>query len=373
MSETSPKIIIIGPSTPPPGGVAAIVEQFSGQHFKEVFHVKLINTVPKVNLLRFKICKPFNWTRYTIQVIIHALFFRHHSVILQMSNDKICIREFFFAWVYKTFTHSKIFIHFHGNITNRKKAYPFIPEVIEKKSIQKKLNFGFSQADAVLFLTENIQKSFTPYLSKSIIEKSVVINNFTTVEFFQNKKKHSGFNILYVGRFSQEKGLHDLLTSFKFLSEKYPDIRCHLCGELSTDKELKQALQNEENAKDSKVINHGIVYGIKKAEVFSIADVLVLPSYREIFPVVILEAYAQGVPVIAANTGVVNEILQDNVNGFLIESGDIKTLTEKIEYLYNNSELCKQIGTINKQVATEKYDVKIAIEKIRKILNRGNS
>ncbi|NLI56859.1 glycosyltransferase family 4 protein, partial [bacterium] len=65
------------------------------------------------------------------------------------------------------------------------------------------------------------------------------------------------------------------------------------------------------------------------------SDIFVLPSLSEGFPVVVLEAMASGLPVVATNVGGLPEIIQENKNGFLVEPQNPRDLAKKILFLLN--------------------------------------
>ncbi len=76
---------------------------------------------------------------------------------------------------------------------------------------------------------------------------------------------------------------------------------------------------------------------------------LILPSKNEGQPYVILEAIAAGLPIIATNVGCVPEMVQDGLNGFLIEPGDIEALAEKICVLLTDDALRRKMGQASRE------------------------
>ena len=68
-------------------------------------------------------------------------------------------------------------------------------------------------------------------------------------------------------------------------------------------------------------------------------DVLLLPSFYECFPMIILESLCSGIPVIGSNVNGIPEIINDNVNGFLIAPGNEQDLIEKIIYYIKHKDM----------------------------------
>ncbi|MDK2854603.1 MAG: hypothetical protein PWQ92_1497 [Thermococcaceae archaeon] len=111
------------------------------------------------------------------------------------------------------------------------------------------------------------------------------------------------------------------------------------------------------------------------------ADVFVLPSVSsEAFGIVVLEAMASGVPVVATDVGGIPEVVKENEAGLLVPPGNELELREAIQKLLNDEELRKQYGSKGRKAVEEKYSwdkVVVEIEKIyEEILSniqRGNS
>ena len=93
------------------------------------------------------------------------------------------------------------------------------------------------------------------------------------------------------------------------------------------------------------------------------------PSREEIFPNSILEALASGLPIISTRIFCIPEMVEEGVNGFLIEPGDLKALKERLEALIADTTLRQEMRTRNRRRAVEKYDVQVAVRKLRPILS----
>jgi glycosyltransferase involved in cell wall biosynthesis len=85
------------------------------------------------------------------------------------------------------------------------------------------------------------------------------------------------------------------------------------------------------------------------------AAVLVLPSYQETAPMVVVEAMAAGVPVIATHVGGTGYLVEDGRTGFLVPPGDIDALSDKLLTLLSDASLRRAFGAAAKTRATETY------------------
>jgi glycosyltransferase involved in cell wall biosynthesis len=96
-------------------------------------------------------------------------------------------------------------------------------------------------------------------------------------------------------------------------------------------------------------------------EIFSLADVFVTASEIEVQSVVLLEAIASGLPIVAVRASFVPEVVHDGVNGILAEPGDINGLASAILTVLKNPAERQEMGKISRQLA-ESYDIQISID-----------
>jgi lipopolysaccharide/colanic/teichoic acid biosynthesis glycosyltransferase len=145
----------------------------------------------------------------------------------------------------------------------------------------------------------------------------------------------------FVGRLTRDKGVVDLLEAFSLVRLRFPELRLLLVGEVEEGDPLPQrvchAIRNDAN-----IICAGQVADTSLH--YHVMDVLALPTYREGFPNVVLEASASARPVIVTSaTGAVDSV-KDNVTGLLVPVGDPRALAEGIERLLSNPGLREEMG-----------------------------
>jgi glycosyltransferase involved in cell wall biosynthesis len=115
--------------------------------------------------------------------------------------------------------------------------------------------------------------------------------------------------LLYVGRLSAEKAIHEI----KPVLEAIPEARLALVGDGPHRKELEQLFAG------TNTYFAGYMSGITLGDAFASADAFVFPSRTETLGLVLLEAMAAGCPVVAAASGGIPDIVQDGVNGYLFD------------------------------------------------------
>jgi len=170
------------------------------------------------------------------------------------------------------------------------------------------------------------------------------------------------FVIGFVGRLRSDKGIHELVLAFKQLFSRHPDIYLLLVGPWEAD--LSKIGEEEENfirSHDKNVIYVG--YQEKVEEFMAAMDVFVLPSYREGFGMVNIEASAMGLPVVSTSINGVKDSVIADTTGFLVPVRSAEALVEKIEMLVNDEKLRKDMGSAGKKWAV-KFEQKSHWEKI---------
>ncbi|MBR3145567.1 MAG: glycosyltransferase family 4 protein [Clostridia bacterium] len=157
----------------------------------------------------------------------------------------------------------------------------------------------------------------------------------------------------FSGRLSKDKGTFELLFAYKNIAEKYDGIKLLIVGPGDTERKETKELLRWAKASD-KVIFTGLVETTDMKKYYSAMDILVHPTYREGFGMVIQEAGALAVPVITTRIPGASEVMEENISCLLAEPKDCKSLEEKMVYILKNREKCKTLGQ-NAYIRTKKY------------------
>lgn len=178
--------------------------------------------------------------------------------------------------------------------------------------------------------------------------------------------RSSDFVIGFVGRIVREKGVFELLEAFEMISRKIAAKLLIIGGNLSSerDQDSIQLLIEKTSDLTKNVIFTGFREDI--AELIAIMNVLVLPSYREGFGLVLAESGAMGCPVIASATRGGKQAVIHGRNGLLVPPKDVKAIQDAILYLAHNPQICAYMGKEGRDIAIEKFDEKIVLGTIQK-------
>jgi glycosyltransferase involved in cell wall biosynthesis len=203
---------------------------------------------------------------------------------------------------------------------------------------------------SIWICTEDIPKKLQNTLTEYSLSKKDIIG--------ETDEPDEDYDLLTVilirqGKETEEKGILNLVKAAKKLS----NIPFVFAG--------KGELENEVNSADN-IKNVGFKTGDELRNIIEKALFTVLPAeWSENCPFSVMESQSLMTPVLGAKIGGIPELINDGKTGILFESGNLKELTEKIEYLYNNKELCRQMSENCRDI---KYDtIKEYSEKLIKL------
>ncbi|WP_088239684.1 glycosyltransferase [Calothrix rhizosoleniae] len=179
--------------------------------------------------------------------------------------------------------------------------------------------------------------------------------------------KGQGKRLLFVGRLAAAKGLPVLLESLVTLQKKYPDILLTVIGDGAERTQLqKQTIQ----LGLSRNVNYvGSKSQTEVREYLQETDIFVMSSFAEGVPVVLMEAMATGIPVVATQIAGISELVEHEVNGYLLPPGDSTSLTHSIEILLNNPETRVSFGTKARQKVKRDFNIRYEVSWLYQLMN----
>lgn len=233
------------------------------------------------------------------------------------------------------------------------------PGLMQKVSLVL-YKFGLKNANKVFFQnTEN--RDFM--IKKRVVKKSydllpgsgVNINRYTVTEYPCGDK----VEFLFVSRLMKEKGIDQYLDAAKFIKAKYPYTEFHICGNMEQD---YTDIINE-LVKNGTIIYHGTVKDMRP--MYQKAACTIHPTYYpEGLSNVLLESAASGRPIITTNRSGCREVVDDGVNGYVVEEKNSQDLIDKIEmFLSKSVEERKQMGLAGRAKVEKEFNRQIVIDK----------
>ena len=168
-----------------------------------------------------------------------------------------------------------------------------------------------------------------------------------------------------VGRLSPEKGLEYLISAIREVVNLYPRTKVLLVG----DGDEKYRLSLQEKVKDLELSPHIFFVGFYEdvPQILRCLDIFSLPSLTEGFNRSLLEAMACGLPVVATTVGGNVEIVQDGVNGLLVQPSNPGALASAIAELLKDKEKARKMGLEGTLLVKENFGIDINVRKIEKL------
>jgi len=222
-------------------------------------------------------------------------------------------------------------------------------------------------AGAVITLTEDMKKEMTKIYKRdiSVIPNGLDIKKFNNLSKENIRRVMNISNdekiIIFVGRLHPVKGVEYLIEAMEHIRQNDVKTKLIIVGDGTERERLEKLVKKFDLTKN--VLFVGRISNEDIPKYMTLSDVLVLPSLKEGFPNILLEAMASGLPVIATNIGGISEIIKNGENGFLVEPKNSKAIAEKILSLFENNELCKIIIEKN-QEDVKKYNWEDIAEKL---------
>lgn len=190
--------------------------------------------------------------------------------------------------------------------------------------------------------------------------------NSSILESLKNKYNIADeFVIGYVGRLVKDKGVIELVDAFTKFNKQFINSRLLLVGMLEKRDALptKTILEIETN---KNIVATGYINNCDIVNYYGLFDLFILPSYREGFPTVVLEASAMQLPVITTKaTGCVDSII-DNVTGLFVNHSSM-SIYNAVKYLYDNPIKCQEMGIKGREFVSANFQQSVIWNEIHKL------
>jgi len=282
---------------------------------------------------------------FTSSLYLKYYFFKKHKKWSLINDEGDILHShdsFSFYYLYKNFNRKLLTIHSKGRIVDD--LTDFFPQLKNNKKLLENLNQreieSIKNAEVIVFPSNAAKELFFEKMSeKELKEKSLVIHNGVDVKLIQSielKPEHLKLKeknkklFLTVSKLSKFKRVDLIIKSIKELKEKKFPAKLIIIGEGPLENELKQLCEKLQLTND--VIFMSSKRNDDVISLMKCADAFIMASEKVIFDMVVLEALACGCRVIVNKDGGNCEIIDDGVNGHLV---DIKSSTDLAEKIFS--------------------------------------
>jgi glycosyltransferase involved in cell wall biosynthesis len=217
-------------------------------------------------------------------------------------------------------------------------------------------------ADAVVFVSQATRHA-AGRPSDSVVRVGLDFGLVDSAVARAPPRPNDSFRFVFVGRQTRSKGFFDLLQVVKELARDpwIRPFRFVLVGEVPAEE--KSARDRGVRELGGFVEDAGVVLGPEPVlSILASCHALVLPSYREGLPLVVLEAMATGCVPIASDVGGIPEAVADGVTGIVVPPGNVAALKAAIMRLLGSRELTESLSLATRRAAQETFSLDRTIE-----------
>tara|TARA_A100001011_G_scaffold81432_1_gene84695 strand:+ start:6628 stop:7755 length:1128 start_codon:yes stop_codon:yes gene_type:complete len=216
--------------------------------------------------------------------------------------------------------------------------------LLKEKIIKKKKSTVFHKGS---ICGVNISKFSLKKQNRIKLRKHYLIDNNT-------------FIFLYLGRINKDKGIIELINAFNKIYTAH-NVLLILVGSLE-DLKLTELIKNNKKIKYFNFTN-------KPEKWYSLADILCLPSHREGFGNVVIEAASCGIPSLCSNIYGLKDAIINKKTGFFHKVGNTSDIKKKMLYVIRNKKLVKKYGISAKKRAIRDFEQSLITKKFLKFIN----
>ena len=251
---------------------------------------------------------------------------------------------------------------------NKQERYHFITKYLNK--------ITYNWQDVAIAVSEDVKKSIEKNIS-SQSKVEVIYNGVNTDSFkrsidanLQLRKdlKISNASIVLgnICVFRKQKQLDKWIDLFEKINKNYPDSIGLLVGAGILFEEVKSYI------KDKKLENNILLVGLQTdvKKYLNIIDIFISTSEFEGLPIALLEAMSMQCAVAVTNAGGIKEVIDDSVNGFMVDVERIDLLENKVLRLINDVELRQLMGTNARTTVEKRFSIKATTQKIENCYNK---
>ena len=236
---------------------------------------------------------------------------------------------------------------------------------------KKIYNFIFKNKKSKIILQNN--DDYLYFIKNYKIKKNNIYRikgSGVNLKKFSFKKIPSGIpKIIFPARMLLDKGFYEFINASKIVNQKKFVAEFILAGSHDPANPKSIPLNYLKNINRYKGVRWiGYVKNIE--ELFKKCCIVVLPSYQEGFPKSLQDAAASGRPIITTNTNGCREVVDENINGYLVPVNDHKILASKIIYLLNNREILTKMCIKSRLKAEKEFDQNIIVTQHMEIYNK---
>lgn len=346
------KILVCGVLPPPRFGHSVMYEMLMMSQFPKEFEVSFINLHfwSYKNKNKVTITKMVKLIAYLFQYVYQLIFYRPKYVLYNISFYPMPFLKDFLFCSLGIVMGSRVVLHDHGQYVNE--LYQTMSPIKKKM-----LRWLLDHICASILMGQRTKREYDGLIdsSKLFIGEGGIDdlcgNNLGDVPSGDRLK------VLYFSHLSYDKGADLAFEAAHRLLSLHTDIEFHFAGPMVEEPIIDQYTLLKKKYHD-RVFDYGYVDDDEtKVMLFSQSDIFIFPTRRDVFGLVLLDAMAFGMPIVAADEGNIGGILPEDQLDFMFERGNVDELTAKVAFLIKDKEKRRLLSEKNRNHFLSKYTI----------------
>lgn len=338
------RIVFVSPGPQAQGGIAMVVENYRKSSFWQRHECSHFGTCSGSKSRAFSAAYTlFSLLKFTFQIIIR----RPRAISVHVSSGTSFYRKSLFALCSRVLRvpvifhiHPSHFYEFYNNGSSLNRSY---------------IRWILEMGAGLVFLTEGMANKFKsrfPTLDIDVVPNPVPVVDYQSEPRAPMKGNHT---LLFLGWITKSKGVFDIVEIIGDVAEHYPDVRFVFAGNKEVGG-LRELIQARKLQKNTEVLDW--VETEEKLRLLLNSRIILLPTYTEGIPNVLLEAMASGLPAITTPVGGIPSIFEESVNGYYVSPGDKDQLRETVLKLLGDDADCERLSRAT-LLKSRNYDVEV--------------
>lgn len=342
------KVLIVGSARESSGGVASVIRLLEKMPIWEKYNCYWLGTQIQRNHA-WKI-----WYAMKAYFIAFFIIWRYdivHFHTVPNISMKIQLPIFLLALAGR----KKIILHLHvGNQLEQEKVLRF-----------KLFRWCMNKSDVIVLLANRFKKMIENHYFDIKTPVNVIYNPCEQVDVIPYQKHEK--TILFAGIFAYNKAADILIDAFYIVHKKHPDWKLQLLGSGPDQSLYEEKIKHYQLTQSVEI--PGYLTGDKKKSYFQKAGIYALCSYLEGFPMVVLEAWSYGVPIVTTPVGGMPDVIVEGSNSLVFNFGNTNELAEKLDILMCDDKLRENMSEFSKKYVSNHFSLSVINDQIEHLYN----
>ncbi len=350
MQARWPRILLLGPDRSAISGVSTHVNALLGSSLARTFHLEHFR-VGREGRAEGPVARGLRFAGSPVMLLAGVMLGRIDIVHLNTSlNRRAYWRDLAYLLLARL-AGARVVYQVHGG------AMP-CAFAGDNRLLEAILKRTLELPDLVVVLAQSeyaAYREFVPRQRVVVVPNAIDVAQFPTTRRFPRPDDGAPLRLVYIGRLSREKGLHEAIDAVLLARHQGIYSTFVIAGSGDDEPALREHVSRLGLA--DAVQFPGPQFGTDKTALLQRSDVLLMPTYAEGLPYALLEAMAAGVPAITTPVGAIPDVMTDGIHGVLVSPRDPAAIAAAIVRLAQNPEMLSRMSGASRRRIAERYSL----------------